>query len=34
MRYNASQRLHVTERVKEHWKQSRQMLQALLPKNI
>jgi len=26
MRYNASQRLHVTERVKEHWKQSRQML--------
>jgi len=26
MRYNASQRLHVTERVKEHWKQSQQML--------
>jgi len=26
MRYNASQRLHVTERVKEHRKQSRQML--------
>jgi len=26
MRYNVSQRLYVTERVKEHWKQSRQML--------
>jgi len=26
MRYNASQRLHVTEKVKEHWKQSRPML--------
>jgi len=26
MRYNTSQWLHVTERVKEHWKQSRQML--------
>jgi len=31
MRYNASQRLHVTERVKEHWKQSRQ---ASLARNI
>jgi len=26
MYYNASQRLHVTEKVKEHWKQLRQML--------
>jgi len=26
MRYNASQQLHVTKRVKEHWKQSQQML--------
>jgi len=26
MHYNASKRLHVTEKVKEHWKQSQQML--------